>query len=173
MLHRSSTMITVASLTAAAGLLTGRLVSVATTTRHAPATAAAALESPSPEARPEPAWLAQAPGAPSLDPATLRAEIGKAVREALQDSGPCARADAPAAPAAAPAPSPESVAAFDEASRIVGDAIAAQQWSERDRGAIRDVLPALSAPQRFDLRRRLAAAVNAGRLAMDVIEPPF
>jgi hypothetical protein len=174
MLHRSTTTITVAALSAFAGLLTGRLAFVRSMTAQAPATAASARECPSPEARPEPAWRAQAPAAPSLDPATLRAEIGKAVRDALQDSGQCARADVAApAVAGAAAPSAESAAAFDEATRIVRDAIAAQQWSEQDRGAIREVLPALAAPQRFELRRRLAAAVNAGQLTMDVRESPF
>jgi hypothetical protein len=171
MLHRSTTMLTVAALSAFAGLLTGRLAFVRSMTQgQAPATVASALECPSPEARPEPARLPSAPAASSLDPATLRAEIGRAVRDALQDSGQCAHADAPAAAAA---PSPESAAAFDEGSRIVRDAITAQQWTEQDRGAIREVLPALAAPQRLELRRRLAVAVNAGQLTMDVRESPF
>jgi hypothetical protein len=70
-----------------------------------------------------------------------------------------------------PAPSPESMAAFEEAQKGLDQALARKTWDEQDRDALRANLNVLTDSQRFAVMDRLILAINQGKLNPTAIPP--
>jgi len=113
----------------------------------------------------------------SLDPTLLRQEVSRALTGLCPSSVAQPRAIAPAVPSPATAnaedqspanavKSDESIKAFDDANRLVDDALARHTWSQRDVEALRGMMPVLDAQARRDVLQRLAQAVNAQQIAV-------
>lgn len=101
--------------------------------------------------------------------AELRAEIA-----ALAASRPGTGSEgAPAAPAAPRPPSAESVAASEDAAQRVDEAIGRGAWTDRDRIALRGVMPELTNEQTEVVMSKLVLAINEGRLKLDSPGPLF
>jgi len=60
----------------------------------------------------------------------------------------------------------ESIKAFDDANRLVDDALARHTWSQRDVEALRGMMPVLDPQARRDVLQRIAQAVNAQQIAV-------
>jgi len=113
----------------------------------------------------------------SLDSALLRQEVSRA----LSGACPGAIAQLPTAAPAIPPPAasgtrdqPEAnvvrsdatIKAFDDANKLIDDAIGRHAWRPEDVQALRDAMPALAAQDRSDVVRRLVQAVNDQKLTV-------
>src|SRR4051812_18479917 len=111
----------------------------------------------------------------TLDPALLRREVSRALTGLCPSSVAQTPSLAPAVPSPATAApqdqapanavkSDASIKAFDDANRLVDDAVARHTWGQRDVEALRGMMPVLDAQARRDVLQRIAQAVNAQQI---------
>jgi hypothetical protein len=79
----------------------------------------------------------------------------------------------PAAPDDERPRSPEVSAASAAALAVVTEAVHAGQWTENDKGRIREALASSDLETRTEVVRQLSAAVNSGKVQMRVAASPF
>jgi hypothetical protein len=78
----------------------------------------------------------------------------------------------PAAQEPSPEPwTPEQQAAASEATRILEVAVAAGRWTDGDAQSFRSTLVEAPPGEQFELRRRVAAALNSGQLHLSATGP--
>lgn len=109
------------------------------------------------------AAVAPAPGQP--DATWLRAEISRAVREAMAGAEP--------AKPEAPAPTPANLQAFQSAERLFEDAARSRRWGDAQADELRRLMPQMNDAQRGEALRRLAVSINRGDFAVVTRGPPF
>lgn len=116
-----------------------------------------------------PAPLALLPPSPGLD--ELRQLVHDATAQAVREElarGPIAASPAAtSAPEPAREPSPEQLAAQQEALRFLGEATARRRFTSADRERWRSLLTRLDDDERFELQRRLLVAVNRQEILPD------
>jgi hypothetical protein len=108
----------------------------------------------------------------SIDPSLLRAELTRA----LGSSGLGNSAPVPVASAAtqeAPPPSPEEVAAFDQAHSVVEVAIARGHMTKEQSQEMRELMASVDPQARQELRLQMVRALNQGKLTLEDRKPPF
>ncbi|HLL53202.1 MAG TPA: hypothetical protein VK447_06645 [Myxococcaceae bacterium] len=108
-----------------------------------------------------------------LDPAAVRAEVARAVREELAPSP-----DKPVRPRdeareEKPSPSPESLAAAEQAGRLLDTALQRKQWGEEQAQEFRRLMIPLDDEQRRALLIRITTALNSGQLEVTTRGRPF
>ena len=126
-----------------------------------------------PEAAPTPR------AAPAAIERAERAELRRVVAEECRRSvTTVVAAVAPTRPEPEPEPEPaaptrEQQEAFGQAQTLLASALSAGQWTETDVGAMRDLMPGLSADQREAITSTLFPALNEGRLHTDILGMPL
>jgi hypothetical protein len=110
--------------------------------------------------------------APALDLAAVRAIMREELATALTEAGPAATptfADlARPSAEAPPAPTPERLAAYEAAERLVDDALIRGRWSADDGARMRQLVAQLDQDQFAALARTLFPAINRGDIAVDL-----
>ena len=127
------------------------------------------------ELRAEQARVVTSEARPSgIDAATLRAELSRAlsrlpVAQAVdgQPNSTQPQAAPEATPKAlSPSPEPQSVEAFDQATRHIDEAIARKVWTDEDQRKLRELARGLDGQTRHDLMASVSRAINEGRLTL-------
>jgi hypothetical protein len=99
-------------------------------------------------------------------------ELAAAVRSSLDAGGKPEASHQETPRASAPkVPSPEAVAARQKVDALIGQAIAAHVWTDRDRMDLRPLRPQLADPE--EVMRTLVQAMNDGRVSVQTQGPPF
>lgn len=110
--------------------------------------------------------------AQTLDPATLRAEVARAIREALP-AGPGEKAAPAKEEPKHDEPSPDSVAATEAATRLIASATSSRQWTDAEAEQFRQLLPKMNDEQRMEALRKLTATLNRGEIKVLTHGPAF
>lgn len=114
------------------------------------------------------------PPSPGIDATLLRSELNRALsqldRAAPSDSQrnatqPQAASGEPPK-AVSPVPDPQSVEAFDGATRLIDEAIARKMWTEQDQRKLRVLARDLDGQTRHELMASVSRAINEGRLTL-------
>jgi hypothetical protein len=110
-----------------------------------------------------------------LDPEEHQAlvnELAAAVRSALDTDGKLevSHQETPRAPAPKTV-SPEAAAARKKVDELIGRAVAAHAWTDRDLMDLRVLKPQLADPE--EAMRTLVQAMNDGRVTVQTMGPPF
>jgi len=77
------------------------------------------------------------------------------------------------APAAAVEPTPESLAAMEDAQKVVVIAVEAKHWTEADRQQMRTFASQMTGDQILAVRRQLGSAINRQEVRLDFRGPVF
>jgi hypothetical protein len=106
--------------------------------------------------------------AAAFDSPALRREIRQMLQEELRAFASTGAGSAsPAAKPEPPPPSAESVAATEQAHRLLEAAATARRWTDRDREQLRVLLPQLTNEQRQEILTSLIPAVNRGDIKVE------
>ncbi|MFY2558929.1 hypothetical protein ACN469_14970 [Corallococcus terminator] len=135
----------------------------------------ALLESVLEAARAPPFQMRQASAPPTgstVDAVWLRAELAQILREELGNRAPSGPEDAQKQPPVAEA-TPQNLAAFQEGTQVIDNAIAARRWTEEDATALRGALGAMTPAQRDEVIRRLVVTLNTNTLEVRTRGSPF
>lgn len=110
-----------------------------------------------------------------MDLSGVREELRQILREELRTmvSGTTAEADSKRQEPVPPSPTPENVAAFEKAQRLVGDSLASRRWGDTELQTLRGLRGQLTGPQYHELVRELVTAINDRRLRVETSGPPF
>lgn len=112
------------------------------------------------------------PTGSTVDAAWLRAELAQILREELGNRAEDERADARKKPPA-PEPTPQNLAAFQEGSKVIDNAIAARRWTEADAAALRGALGTMTPAQQDEVIQRLMVTLNTNTLEVRTLGAPF
>jgi hypothetical protein len=82
-------------------------------------------------------------------------------------AGSATSSASPATKPEPPPPSAQSVAATEQAHRLIEAATTARRWSERDREQLRVLFPQLTNEQRQEILTSLLPAVNRGDIKVE------
>jgi hypothetical protein len=125
-----------------------------------------------------PAVTSPQPGPRSVvgvDLSGIRDELRQMLREELRTvaASPAAEAQPKNREPAQPSASPENLAAFQEARRLVDDSLASQHWGDKQREEFRTLRGRLADRQYFGLVRELVTAFNNRQVQVKTSGPPF
>lgn len=115
---------------------------------------------------------AVAPGPGQPDGTWLRAEISRAVREAMAGAPPAAEEAEPSKPEAPP-PTPANLQAFQGAEQLIEDATRAGSWGDAQADELRRLMPQMNDTQRDAALRRLSVSINRGDFKVVTRGAPF
>jgi hypothetical protein len=108
-----------------------------------------------------------------VDPVMIRAEVARAVREELAASPKASGQARTEPPAERPPPAPESVAAAEQATRLVDAALQRRQWGDEQAREVRRLMARLDDEQRRALLIRISTAINTRQVEVTTRGPPY
>lgn len=135
----------------------------------------ALLESVLEAARAPPFQMRQASAPPTgstVDAAWLRAELAQVLREELGNRALQEPEDSKKRPSP-PEATPQNLAAFQEGSKVIDNAIAARRWTEEDATLLRKALGTMTPAQQDEVIQRLVITLNTNTLEVRTIGAPF
>lgn len=110
-----------------------------------------------------------------VDLSGIRDELRQMLREELHTvaASPAAEAKPKNREPAPPTASPDNLAAFEEARRLVDDSLASQRWGDKHLEEFRALRGQLTDRQYFELVRELVTAFNNRQVQVKTSGPPF